>query len=199
MKLWIRKSLIILVSILTFGAVTPSHALWSENDELPKAQHRGNPPNDSVQKPNIQTQINVAVKSHKEQFIEMMTDEAERQALIKFGPKISDVIIDEFQEIILPHIEAAIEMTAAQFSDEELDNLAITETPGGGVSEKIFNIYNVGTKQDVIRFHVRRDKPPLEGYKFNFHYHTYHDQFQTHYTIGTIDWNKNTPPNWRTV
>jgi len=199
MKLWFRKSLIVLVSILTFGAVTPSHALWSENDDLPKAQHRGNPSNDSARKPIIESDIQVAVKSHKEQFIELMTNEAERQALIKFGPKISNVILDDFQDIILPNIEAAIEMTAAQFSDEELNNLAITESPAAGVSEKIFNIYNIHTKQDVIRFHVRRDKPPLEGYKFNFHYHTYHDQFQTHYTIGTIDWNKNTPPNWQTI
>ncbi|MBW8349021.1 YpjP family protein [Bacillus sp. IITD106] len=199
MKLWIRKSLIVLVSILTFGAVTPSHALWSENEEVPKAQHRGNATNDTAQKPIIQTEVQVAEKSHKEQFIEMMTDKAERQALIKFGPRISSVIMNEFEEIILPNIEAAIEMTAAQFSDDELNNLAITEAPGGGVSEKIFNIYNTETNQDIILFHVRRDKPPLEGYTFNFHYHTYHDQFQTHYTIGTIQWDKNTPPNWQTV
>ena len=132
MKLWIRKSLIVLVSILTFGAVTPSHALWSENEEVPKAQHRGNATNDTAQKPIIQTEVQVAEKSHKEQFIEMMTDKAERQALIKFGPRISSVIMNEFEEIILPNIEAAIEMTAAQFSDDELNNLAITEAPGGG-------------------------------------------------------------------
>ncbi|MBS4217373.1 YpjP family protein [Bacillus sp. FJAT-49711] len=199
MKSFLRKSLIVLVSILTFGTVTPSHALWSENDDAPRAQHRGDSSNETAQKPIFESQIQVEEKSHKEKFIEVMTDEAERQSLIKFGPKISNVIKDEFQEIILPNIEEAIEMTAAQFPDDELVNLAITEMPGGGVSEKIFNIYHAETKQDVIRFHVRREKPPLEGYRFNFHYHTYHDQFQTHYTIGTIQWNKNTPPNWQTV
>ncbi|MBS4176632.1 YpjP family protein [Lederbergia citrea] len=199
MKLWLRKSLIILVSILTFGAVTPSHALWSENHELSKSQQRGSAPDEPSRNLPVETALQADTRLKKNQFIAMMTNEAERQSIMKFGPKISTVIEDEFREVILPNIEAAIEMTSSQFPEEALANLSMTEMPGGGTSEKIFHIFNAETNKDVIRFHVRRDKPPLEGYTFNFHYHTYHDDFQSHYTIGTIYWDKNTPPNWQSV
>ncbi|MFK4997806.1 hypothetical protein ACI2OX_11175 [Bacillus sp. N9] len=38
------KSLIILVSIITFGTVTPSHPVWSEEQGVAKSQQRGNLP-----------------------------------------------------------------------------------------------------------------------------------------------------------
>jgi len=199
MKRWLRQSIIVLVSILTFGAVTPSHALWSEEQGLSRSQHRGQAPDESSRSLPVVTESKVDVRLKKDQILALMTDKAEQQAMMKFGPKISNVIENEFREVILPNIEAAIHMTAAQFQEEAIENLAMTETPGGGISEKIFHIYHAETKKDVIRFHVRRDKPPLEGYIFNFHYHTYHDEFQTHYSIGTIYWDKNTPPNWQTV
>lgn len=201
MKLWLRKSLIVIVSILTFGVVTPSHALWSGEEELPNTQEQGRASEENTQNAIVETHTNVQVdtRTNTQRFIDTMTVEAEKQAMLKFGPKISNVIEDEFREIIMPNIESAIEMTVAQFPEEKLANLIITENPSGGVSEKIFNIYQAETGQDIIRFHVRRDKPPLEGYTFNFHYHTYHDQFQAHYTLGTIFWDKNTPPKWQTV
>lgn len=200
MRQWLRKSLIIIVSILTFGTVTPSHALWSNEQDVARSQLRGPSHDQSTNQSTVEANLpTVEEKIGKEQFINEMTTKAERQSMIKFGPKISNVIENEFREVILPNMESAIQMTAAQFPEEALANLGITETPSGGVGEKIFHIYNQETNQDIIRFHVRRDKPPLEGYTFNFHYHTHHDQFQTHYTLGTIYWDKNTPPKWKAV
>ena len=199
MKHWLRKTLIVLVSIFTFGTVTPSHALWSEDQDPGKSQQREQGLEQSSRQQTITTDFHVINRIEKDQLVTIMTEKAEQQALMKFGPKISNVIEQEFCDVILPNIEAAIQMTVAQFPEEALANLTITESPGGGVSEKIFHIYNAETKKDVIRFHVRRDKPPLEGYTFNFHYHTYHDQFQTHYSLGTIYWDKNTPPKWQSV
>ncbi|MEW8987992.1 MAG: YpjP family protein, partial [Bacillus sp. (in: firmicutes)] len=83
-----------------------------------------------------------------------------------------------------------------QYPEEDLVHLAISEEPGKGKSEKIFHIKDEKTGEDVIRFHVRRDQPPHEGYWFNFHYHTHHDEYQTHHDLGSIYWAKNTPPNW---
>jgi hypothetical protein len=100
--------------------------------------------------------------------------------------------------VILPNIEKAIQEVAVQFPEESLANLKVTETPGGGLSEKIFHITNSKANEDVIRFHVRRDHPPQQGYWFNFHYHTHHDNFQAHHELGSIYWNKNTPPKWMT-
>ena len=123
-----------------------------------------------------------------------MMKEAEEQSYLKFGPKIKPVIEDEFRLVVLPNMEKAINEVTSIFPEEELSYLTVTEIPSSGTSERIFHITR--EYEDIIRFHVRRDRPPQEGYYFNFHYHTYHDQFQTHYTLGEIYWNKNTPPKW---
>ncbi|MDQ0176099.1 YpjP family protein [Bacillus chungangensis] len=197
MKKWMRKSLIVIVSLLTFGIVTPSHALWSENQEADHAaEGRQFSSNRQLSDPVEETVVENEEEQGREAFMAMMMEEAVKQSFTKFGKRISPVIADEFRQVILPNIQHAIEMTASQYPDEELSALAITEAPGGGMSEKIFNIYHVETMEDIIKFHVRRDHPPLDGYYFNFHYHTYHDQFQTHYELGTIFWDKNTPPQW---
>ncbi|MBO0994818.1 YpjP family protein [Bacillus sp. SD088] len=203
MRTWIRKSLIILVSVLTFGVVTPSHAFWSQNQEVTKTlQRTPNSSSTSENRPSeheVQIPVTLSEKVPEDDIVGSLIGKAEQQAMLKFGPKISTVIESEFNDVIMPRISEAIEMTVAQYPGDELKNLAITEKPGGGVSEKIFNIYHAETGKDLILFHVRRDKPPLAGYQFNFHYHTYHDQFQAHYTMGTIYWSKDTPPNWHTV
>ncbi|GIN56565.1 YpjP family protein [Lederbergia ruris] len=199
MRAWIRKSLIILVSVLTFGVVTPSHAFWSQNQELPKSSNSNTTSQSRSSENEVQMPVTFSEKDPEDEIVDALIGKAEQQAMLKFGPKISHVIESEFNEVIMPRIIEAIEMTAAQYPGDELKNLAITEKPGGGVSEKIFNVYHAETGKDLILFHVRREKPPLAGYQFNFHYHTYHDQFQTHYAMGTIYWSKDTPPNWQTV
>ena len=128
--------------------------------------------------------------------MEDLVNQAEVQSYRKFGAKIKPVIEGEFRDIILPNIEKALEEMAGQFPEEDLQNLAITEQPSGGYSEKIFHVKNRISGKDMLLFHVRRDHPPQAGYCFNFHYHTYHDQFQSHHELGTIYWAKNTPPKW---
>jgi hypothetical protein len=152
---------------------------------------------DAVQAPSSKQDEQENEEDIRESFMERVMKQAEEQSLEKFGTRIGPVIEDEFRQIILPNIEQAIVTVAEQFPEEELANLAISEAPGGGLSEKIFHIYGHDQK-DIIRFHVRRDRPPHEGYWFNFHFHTYHDSFQTHYDLGSIYWAKNTPPKWRT-
>ncbi len=60
----------------------------------------------------------------------------------------------------------------------------------------MFNIYDEQTGKDLIRFHVRTENRPGEGYYYNFHYHTAEDQFATHHNLGDVYWSKNTPPKW---
>ncbi|MCK6204746.1 MULTISPECIES: YpjP family protein [Bacillaceae] len=194
MPKWLRKSFVVMVTILTFGLVTPSQAFLYDNanqDRSPKrdvleAQAEG---------------LDLAApeedeESIRQRFIQTAVQEAENQSYIKFGGKIKPVIEDEFREVILPNIEKAVEETAARIPGSDLGNLEITEWPGGGNSEKIFHIVNRQSNEDVLRFHVRRDHPPQEGYWFNFHYHTSEDAFQKHHELGSIYWNKNTPPKW---
>ncbi|MCM3180348.1 YpjP family protein [Cytobacillus horneckiae] len=192
MPKWLRKSIVVMVTILTFGMVTPSQDFLHENqqsDKSPKkaifADHQSENEIEEVE-PYIS----------KEAFISQMVKSAEQHSFDKFGIKIKPVIEEEFSEVILPNIEKAIEEVAVQYPQERLVNLKISETATAGISERIFHIADETKNQDVIRFHVRRDNPPQQGHWFNFHYHTYYDQFQEHHNLGSIYWDKNTPPKW---
>jgi hypothetical protein len=195
MNKWIRKSFVVLVSVLTFGLITPTQLINNVNAEKPTER-------DTIEAALLRgyVQENSFFETEevvdKEKFLEELVKKAELQSYQKFGTRIKPVIENEFREIIMPKIEKALQETAAQFPTEDLLNLAITETPGKGQSEKIFNIKNSETNMDVLRFHVRRDNPPQAGFWFNFHYHTYHDGFQSHHELGSIYWDKNTPPKW---
>ncbi|MBT2737048.1 YpjP family protein [Bacillus sp. ISL-7] len=195
MNNWLRKTLFVLVSVLTFGLVTPTQLINTVNGENLADR-------DAFEAPSTEShfgQTNTFIEESdfdKEKFIEELIKQAEFQSYQKFGPRIKPVIENEFREMILPNIETALEEIAVQFPEEDLKNLTITEHPGAGLSEKIFNINNRAIGKEILRFHVRRDNPPQAGYWFNFHYHTYHDNFQNHHELGSIFWAKNTPPKW---
>ncbi|PLR81066.1 hypothetical protein CVD25_06685 [Bacillus canaveralius] len=198
MPKWVRKSFVILVTILTFGMVTPSQVFLYDGTHSGKSTKR-----DSFESNPAQTaadfQFSEDIRqplSDREVVVEQIMKEAKEQSMLKFGSKIKPCIEDEFQEIILPEMEKAIDQVISGHPEEDLMNLAITEAPGNGKSEKIFHIFDRITKKDILRFHVRRDHPPQAGFWFNFHYHTHHDQFQAHHDLGTIYWDKNTPPKW---
>ena len=192
MPAWLRKSLVVVISMVTFGMVSPAQVngfLTTTSERSEKSTAAETSFIDSLDVP-------LDEEAEREMFIHRTMMEAEQQSFQKFGAKIGPVIEDEFRQSILPNIEKAIEMVAFQFPGEKLNSLRITEIPGGGESEKIFHIIGDNGK-DIIRFHVRRDQPPKDGFWFNFHYHTYHDTFQTHYELGRIFWAKNTPPKWK--
>lgn len=196
MPKWLRKSFVIIVTILTFGLVTPSQAFLYDHSSTVKP-----PKKDIVEDEKCEINSAAAINDEtgflrREDFMKRVLDEAEAQSFTKFGTKIKSVIENEFTDLILPNIERAISNVADQFPEEELSNLIVSENPGRGHSEKIFHITNTNTNEDIIRFHVRRDHPPKQGYWFNFHYHSHHDKFQSHHDLGSIYWNKNTPPKW---
>lgn len=198
---WMKKAFVALVTTLTFGMVTPFQTIQAENNSIDHPEKNGFIGSETnTEKENLKftygTPIKEPVLSPQEYFVKQAIQIGEEQSWKKFGDKIGPVIEDEFQQIILPKIERTITEVSKQFKDEDFAQLAISEGNGKGLSEKIFHIYNEKTDKDVIRFHVRRDLRPLEGYWFNFHYHTYHDDFQTHYELGDIFWDKNTPPKW---
>ncbi len=196
MPKWLQKSLVVLITVLTFGLVTPPQSLLivrgAENNTIERSAIEEK----SSEKVQENQLFEEEEQSNKERWVQQLVKEAEIQSFLKFGTKIKPIIEDEFREIILPNLEMAINAVTEQFPEEDLVHLSITEFPGKGKSEKIFHIKNQQTGMDVIRFHVRRDQPPKQGYWFNFHYHTYHDNYQTHYDLGSIYWAKNTPPDW---
>lgn len=195
MNKWLRKSLFVIVSIFTFGLITPTQLMNAVNADSPNER-------DAFEAP-LQTNSVLEAEGYfedskfdRESFVEELLKKAEVRSYQKFGNKIRPVIENEFRDIILPKIQSAIEETAAQFPTEDLKNLTISENPGRGYSEKIFNIKSSTTGEDILRFHVRKDHPPKQGFWFNFHYHTCYDDFQTHHELGAIYWAKDTPPKW---
>ncbi|PLS16267.1 hypothetical protein CVD28_17470 [Bacillus sp. M6-12] len=197
---WLRKSLFILISILTFGLVTPSENLWQADAGSSKQPKKDDIAEDGQQQIfNLHTGYysqSLADSFERGEFISALMEGAEMNAYAKFGDKIGPRIGTEFNEIILPKIDEAITEITAQYSDKDLEQLAISEKPASGRGEKIFHIYNELTGMDIIRFHVRLERPPQDGYWFNFHYHTYHDRFSSHKDLGRIYWDTNTPPQW---
>ena len=190
MPKWLKRSLVILITTLTFGTVAPPAYLLADNND---GKQSSNFTDNTIIETSLIDNFN---KDSKEEFLQLANMMAKEQSFEKFGTKIAPVIEDEFTEVILPKMEEVIESLADEMTEAELLYLAISEKPTGGNSEKIFHIYSKETGKDIIRFHVRKDRPPLEGFYFNFHYHTYHDNFQQHHMLGSIYWSKNTPPSW---
>lgn len=190
MKKWIQKSLMIGVALLTLGFIPPSHEMWDTllDDDKGQREISGS----AVHAETLETPVVEAEPA----FTDVAKLAAKDQAYEKFGKRIGPVISGEFESVILPKIEEAIDMSLVSLGPDMVRDLAITEQPAGGYSEKIFHIYDKGTGKDLIRFHVRTDKRPLDGYFFNFHYHTAEDGFSRHIALGDIYWSKNTPPKW---
>lgn len=195
MNKWLRKSLFVTVSILTFGLVTPTQLIHPVNAENLRDHDtfETTAADSSFVRSN---RFNDGSEFNRERYMEDLFKQAEIRSYEKFGTRIKPVIENEFREIIMPNIEKALNETASQFPEDDLKNLTISEQPGTGLSEKIFNIKSTVSGKDILRFHVRRDNPPQAGYWFNFHYHTHHDDFQSHHELGSIYWAKNTPPKW---
>ncbi|OAS86091.1 MULTISPECIES: YpjP family protein [Metabacillus] len=195
MNKWFRKSLVILFSIATFGLVTPPASLAVQDKPSEDSVSKSSINDDSIEQilpPKVEIE---ELPLSKDQVLINLLSEAEQKSFIKFGDKIGGVIEDEFKEMIFPKMEEIITYYLNVEDDELFQQLEVSK-PSGGTGEKIFHIYNTITGEDVLRFHVRRENRPLEGYWFNFHYHTYHDSFQSHKDLGSIYWDKNTPPNW---
>ncbi|MCY9376447.1 YpjP family protein [Bacillus sp. T17B1] len=201
MKLWMRKTLVVLFTIVTFGLVSPPAALMADK---PSGQPSSLEQNDYTafydehdlyddNELEDRQDPELLFQSYKEQLL----DSAEDQSFLKFGSKIAPVIEDDYRKEILPQIENVISDYLATLQDDEAyQDVVISSMPSAGKKEKMFNVYNRTTGEDLIRFHVRRDHPPHDGYWFNFHYHTAEDGFQSHHELGSIYWDRNTPPNW---
>lgn len=211
MQLWLRKLFVVCVTILTFGMVVPqisiqlnkdvneSSGLSERNDRLLVTDDKLDELDESDSEFDSWSYRATSIVDYDNlvsSFTAYSVAQAQQLSMMKFGNTIGPVIGDEFKQVILPKIEEAIATMAQQLDEDNLRALEISEKPAGGLGEKIFHVYEQNTGKDLIRFHVRRDHPPLDGYWFNFHYHTYADDFHNHYDMGSIYWDKNTPPNW---
>ncbi|BDH61531.1 hypothetical protein MTP04_16610 [Lysinibacillus sp. PLM2] len=201
MKKWMQKLIVITVALVTFGIISPNHEIWEllEHDHSSSSNNNGDYQS-SANSVTYEDSISDEVTEHstylEEQSINSILLTAKEQSYMKFGSKISPVIGKEFDARILPKIEEVIQVTLARHDEEKIPYIKISDQPSGNYSEKIFHISNGYTGQDLLRFHVRTERRPVEGYYYNFHYHTVEDQYVKHHNIGDIYYSKNTPPKW---
>lgn len=194
MKKWLYKSLVVSVALLTFGVITPKHEIWTTLDQEPIGQTTYIPSKNEISSA-LQLDSFIIEESHKPT-IETFKVAAKEQAYLKFGTRVGPVIENEFEANIFPKMEEAIALTFDRLGYDKVRNLTISEKPSGHYAEKIFHIVDNDSLKDVIRFHVRTENRPFDGYYYNFHYHTVEDNYAAHYTLGEIYWSKNMPPKW---
>lgn len=194
MKNWsgiLKKSLVVGLSVLSFGLISPSqYQDWYEGNSV-----KENKTNPLIGQNHYDDSESISLFSQSD-FLSYAMLRAEEQSFEKFGDRIGPYIKDEFYTNVLPQMEYILEQFSSEFPEEKLLNIAISENPSGGLSEKIFHLYDRETNKDLIRFHVRRENPPGEGHWFEFHYHTYKDNFDSHHSMARIYWSKDTPPKW---
>lgn len=184
----LKKALVVIITVCTFGIVTPPAVLLD-------------PAKTDKSKVNVEQAPQTIVEEKVDElsaasFVTYIVSEADRQSKEKFGSKISPVIATKFDQTILPKVTDTITTFAENQSPQSFAYLAVSQYPKGGVNEKIMHIYDSRTNEDLLRFHVRRDHPPKDGYYFNFHYHMANDNFVAHHELGKIYWGKNQPPQW---
>lgn len=197
MKLWMRKLTVALITIMTLGLYVPPLYLDVDADENKDALASSPDSYDGASLTVIETAEDENIPGNDEDYyIETLTEKAKEQTITKLGPRITEQIDEDFLDDILHNIEEIVQTILADAGDDASQYFGITERPTKGSGERIFNIYDYRTQDDIARFHVRRDNRPLEGYWFNFHYHLSNDSFEEHHVIGEIFWDKNVPPKW---
>lgn len=201
MKQWGRKIFVVIISVLTLGMYIPPsdiHTEAAENKEV-APEEQGSNLTTSDSEAGTEDDGYVSLNSENDSYespIEMMTTRAKEQTIVKMGPRIIEKVDEDMTRDILPKIEEIVESILGDLEEEDLPYYEISEELVPGYGEKIFNLHNYKTGEEIARFHVRRDKRPGEGYWFNFHYHLSDDDFVKHHSIGEIYWEKNTPPKW---
>lgn len=206
MKRHLRKILAILMMIVTLGLYIPPSILASNTDDhktfvAPRAPVQKDEQQGVVHKKNAHqaTISEASLESIKEAEINisnMIVDQAKASTYSKLGPKITHQVEDQLIEVVFPNLEQTLEKMVQPYECEG-SYLGLIDEPSSGYGEKIFTLYDYRADEAIARFDVRRVNRPLEGYWFIFHYHLKEDDFEEHYPLGDIYWDKNTPPKWQ--
>ncbi|MDD9147410.1 MULTISPECIES: YpjP family protein [unclassified Sporolactobacillus] len=210
----LKKFLVALVAVLTLGTVVPNLPASHVDKQLDKGSLQETETRTPAIGPYYKEEDQDDPKAEespwkkairengsKDRLIDAFSvyaaSEAKDQGLYKFGSRVSAQIGDQYVREIAPAFAAAIRDVSWQHDKNWVRSLAVTHSPSAGRGERILHVYQTDTGQDVLKLHVRRDHPPLDGYWFDFHYHTALDGFEKHHELKKIYWGKNIPPRWR--
>lgn len=206
---WMKRGLVISSALLTIGLFVPADFVRDIQAVEPQKAQDGNNENPLIYKVNQDSYelFHEVLPAKTDHYIHRnassadvinnyIVKEAFQQSMRKFGGTISEKIGHPFKEMILPRLNTVLRETTESLAENDWTQLKVSNNPSAGLGEKILHLYNEESGEDIFRFHVRRDQPPKQGYYFNFHYHTYLDQYEKHHDLGTIFWGKDMPPKW---
>ncbi|WP_270182073.1 YpjP family protein [Alkalihalobacillus sp. CinArs1] len=210
--LWSRKLFVAFIAVITLGTVIPTEYLQDlkpaqkteanyqkdvshvvETDEPPQLSYE-EVESEPLRWPEIAERSSSS--EVVEEFITYASLQTEELGIRKFGDTIANRVGSEYINLIVPKVSEVITSKVEELDVDFVRSLRLTDKPSGGYGERIMHVYNEKTGNDLMRFHVRRDHPPQDGYWFNFHYHDEKDNFSEHHEVGKIYWDKNTPPKW---
>nr|WP_090888844.1 YpjP family protein [Evansella caseinilytica] len=203
MKLWFRKISVILITFMTLGVFIPPTYLDAHAERNEVVSSTGDVGDVSPTVPEIveeedgeTAEADSADADTGTSLLTMFKAQAAEQTLYKLGPKIFRQVEADVTETIVPNIQEVIQMLLLEAGEEEFQYYGISQQPAQGYGERIFSLYDHRSQEEIARFDVRRDNRPRDGYWFHFHYHLSADNFEEHYQIGDVYWDKNTPPKW---
>ena len=132
---WFRKTLVALITVFTFGLVTPPSILLDNAKAADK-------PTSTAGQQNLESTSYTYEETNDrlttDTFITYAMQEAEKQSMQKFGTKIGPVIEDEFKDVILPKIEEAIAELANDVPEDSLQSLAISQNQRVEIMKRFF-------------------------------------------------------------
>ena len=197
MKKWLRKTIVLLISILTLGLYVPPIHLDAEIDDVDKVEITPKEADFSERSTAIiEEEAPESTKSTNDLYRESLVEIAKEQVMIKLGDKIASKIEVPLTEEVLPNLELVLDHVFDMVGEEQSQYLVISEEPAAGYGERIFNLYDMSKQENIAKFHVTRVKKPQDGHYFQFHYHLADDQYEEHFPIAEVHWGKNTPPKW---
>lgn len=209
MFLWMKRIAVVISTSLTMGLLLPPDAIrdvrteqslhkldeYVENPIISKINKADYALYEAVLPVKAEQYIHRHILS-KDVINEYIVRQAYKQSMYKFGKEIQQKIEKPFQQKIYPQLQYVLPTITNTLRKEDWAHVKVTSTPAAGKGEKILHVYNEQSNEDIFRFHVRIDRPPHKGYVFNFHYHTYLDNYEKHHELGTIYWGKNRPQQW---
>lgn len=208
MNKWVKKSLAFLITLVTLGAFTPTTLLEvdakAEKTDVIFSETNEKELKQQVTNHDIEDKLDFIFKESSftfdeldidDYFVHLLTEQAKEEIKNKLGTKIYEKVEDDVEAIIFPVMEEIISSMVTENGKEEAQYYWIKTNANYG--EKIFEVYDERTNEEIARFDVSRVKRPKDGYWFCFHYHLSEDNFEEHHHLGEIYWDKNMPPKWK--
>src|SRR5690625_5520612 len=148
MKLWIRKTFVIIVAIMTLGTyvppVSPNAEATEHKDISTNANSNENDNHTTVAEleESPESSLNDRSEHSENDYLNSLLNRAQEQTMTKFGPKIAAKIEEEFTENILPVMEEVIATVINEAGEDTVPYYEITDKPTSGLGERIFYVYD---------------------------------------------------------